>query len=543
MGSSLYLCTMFVQRKPNKSGSFSVIVKQKGKHSRANKVIKIIGTSSDEGELQELERKGWEYIDSLRGPLLPMDYHDPFEDGLEKFLSGISNAHIQVIGPELVYGQLYDRIGYGELDNDIFRHLVICRLFNPGSKLRTVEYLRRYLNVEYDVEAIYKFLDNLCYRKDKDCKKDDEGKPIKPEGEDMKARVERISYVWTKKKCGGAVSVVFYDMTTLHFEAAQEDDLRKTGFSKDGKHACPQIFLGLLVAPGGNPIGYEIYEGNIHEGKTLIPVIESLARKHGFDHPVVVADAGLLSKANIDELQKNGYEYRIGARVKNGSEAVKLSIIDMNLQYGDVKVIDKEGGIRLIVSKSEKRAKKDAHARKKGMERLEKRFNTGKLTKANINRRGYNKYLKMEGDVAITIDRDKYEADAVWDGVKGYVTNTTLPEKEVLENYSNLWFIERAFRMNKGDLRARPIFHRLHNRIEAHICICFTAYTIMLELERLLKEVKSEITIYRAGHLTKTMYQLNYQTPRTHRRKSLILQMDSEQKELYDIVSRKAAEK
>ena len=496
MGSSQYLCTMFVQRKPNKSGSFSVIVKQKGKHSRANKVIKIIGTSSDEGELQELERQGWEYIDSMRGPLLPMDYYDSFEEGLEEFLSGISNAHIQVIGPELIYGSLYDRIGYGELNNDMFRHLVICRLFNPGSKLRTVEYLRRYLNKDYGVEAIYKFLDDLCYRKDKDCKKHKDGKPIRPEGEDMKSQVERISYAWTKKKCGGIVSVVFYDMTTLYFEAAQEDDLRKTGFSKDGKHACPQIFLGLLVAPGGNPIGYEIYEGNIHEGKTLIPVIEALARKHGFDHPIVVADAGLLSKANIEELQKNGYEYIIGARVKNETDAVKQAIIGMNLQYGDVKVIDKGDGVRLVVSKSEKRAKNDARARKKGMERLEKRFNTGKLTKANINRRGYNKYLKMEGNVTIIIDRDKYEADAVWDGVKGHVTNTKLPEKDVLSNYSNLWFIERAFRMNKGDLRARPIFHRLHNRIEAHICICFTAYTIMLELERLLKEAKSEITIY-----------------------------------------------
>lgn len=542
MGSPQYLCTMFVHRKRNKSGSFSVIVKQKGRHSRANKVVKIIGTSSYEGELQELERRGWEYIDSLRGPLLPMDFHDPFEDGLEKFLSGISNTHIQVIGPELIYGSLYDRIGYGELHNDMFRHLVICRLFNPGSKLRTVEYLRRYLNKEYDVEAIYKFLDNLCYRKDKDCKKDSEGKPIKPDGEDMKAHVERISYAWTKKKCGGSVSVVFYDMTTLYFEAAQEDDLRKTGFSKDGKHACPQIFLGLLVAPGGTPIGYEIYEGNIHEGKTLIPVIEALAKKHGFDHPIVVADAGLLSKANSDELQKNGYEYIIGARVKNESDAVKQAITDMDLQYGDVKALDKGDGIRLVVSKSEKRAKKDAHARKKGMERLEKRFNTGKLTKANINRRGYNKYLKMDGDVTITIDKEKYEADAVWDGVKGHVTNTRLAEKDVLSNYSNLWFIERAFRMDKGDLRARPIFHRLHNRIEVHICICFTAYTIMLELERLLKQAKSEITIYQAGYLTKTMYQLNYQTPKTHRRKSVILQMDSEQQELYDIVSRNVPE-
>ena len=107
-----------------------------------------------------------------------------------------------------------------------------------------------------------------------------------------------------------------------------------------------------------------------------------------------------------------------------------------------------------------------------------------------------------------------------------------------MANYSNLWFIERAFRMNKGDLRARPIYHRLHNRTEAHICICFTAYTIMLELERLLKAAKSEITIYQAGHLTKTMYQLNYQMPRSKRMKSVILQMDSEQQELYDIICR-----
>lgn len=89
--------------------------------------------------------------------------------------------------------------------------------------------------------------------------------------------------------------------------------------------------------------------------------------------------------------------------------------------------------------------------------------------------------------MAVTIDMAKYEADAVWDRVKGFVTNTWLAEKKVLSSYSNLWSIERAFRMNKGDLRARPIYYRLHNRIEAHICICFTAYTIMLELERMLK--------------------------------------------------------
>ena len=107
---------------------------------------------------------------------------------------------------------------------------------------------------------------------------------------------------------------------------------------------------------------------------------------------------------------------------------------------------------------------------------------SGKLSKEHINNRGYNKYLKLSGEVNITIDYEKYEADSVWDGLKGYVTNTSLSRKKVIENYSQLWQIEKAFRISKTDLRIRPIYHRLKNRIEAHICICFTAYTIYKEL-------------------------------------------------------------
>ena len=69
--------------------------------------------------------------------------------------------------------------------------------------------------------------------------------------------------------------------------------------------------------------------------------------------------------------------------------------------------------------------------------------------------------------------------------------------------------------MNKTDLMIRPIYHRLKNRIEGHICICFTAYTIMLELERVLKKSKSEITFYQAQELTKNMYQLTCQLPKS----------------------------
>src|SRR5690606_38893523 len=114
---------------------------------------------------------------------------------------------------------------------------------------------------------------------------------------------------------------------------------------------------------------------------------------------------------------------------------------------------------------SDKRAKKDGHNRERGLQKLEKKVKSGKLTKSSINNRGYNKYLKIDGDVKISIDRTRYEADASWDGLKGYLTNTTLSKDEVIENYSHLWKIEKAFRISKHDLKIRPIYHRLQRRI------------------------------------------------------------------------------
>lgn len=302
-----------------------------------------------------------------------------------------------------------------------------------------------------------------------------------------------------------------------------------------------QAFLSADIpwpsgASGGNPIGYEIYEGNISEGHTMIPLLKKFASRFGFDKPVVVADAGLLSKANIDELTKDGYQYIIGARPKSEPDKIKDQILALGMKYGDVVEIKKEGDVRLVLSCTEKRAKKDAHNRQRGLARLQKRMTGGRLTKQNINNRGYNKYFKMEGEVTISINMEKYEADAAWDGIKGYVTNTTLTKDEVIANYGNLWFIERAFRMNKFDLAVRPIYHRLRNRIEGHICICFTAYTIMLELERILKAAKSDITIYRAQELVKNMYAITYTLPRSKQTKRVYLGMDEEQSELCRLV-------
>ena len=329
---------------------------------------------------------------------------------------------------------------------------------------------------------------------------------------------------------GGQVTVAFYDTSTLYFES-QEDDVRVPGYSKDGKNENPQVVLGLLVAAGGNPIGYELHKGNQYEGTTLLPIVKKLEKRFNLSHPIIVADAGLLSKKNIEQLEEEGYEYILGARIRSLSRADKETVLKLGLKDGWLKSMTIKDR-RYVISMSDKRAKKDARDREKGVKRLEKRFASGKITKESVNNRGYNRFLTLHGEATVTIDQDKIAEDARLDGLKGYVTNSKIRNKAVVENYRNLSFIERAFRMNKTDLAIRPIYHRLFNRIEAHVCICFTAYTVLLELERTLaktadkKNKKPGITIYRAKFLAESLYNIEYVNPYNGKKMSVMLRTD-----------------
>ena len=142
----------------------------------------------------------------------------------------------------------------------------------------------------------------------------------------------------------------------------------------------------------------------------------------------------------------------------------------------------------------------------------------------------------MTGEITISIDYRKYESDNIWDGLKGYRTNSKLSGKMILENYSQLWHIEKAFRISKTDLRIRPIYHRLRHRIEAHICIAFTAYSVYKELERVLQEAKSRLSPQKANEVTHNMYQITYSLPDSKHTKTRLLKMDEQQAELYKII-------
>lgn len=213
-------------------------------------------------------------------------------------------------------------------------------------------------------------------------------------------------------------------------------------------------------------------------------------------------------------------------------DLIKEKILGLELKDGESKIIDKQDSLRLIISHSDKRAKKDLYNRERGIEGLEKKIKTGKLTKSSINNRGYNKYLKMEGEINVTIDREKSELDKKWDGLKGYVTNTNLSAKDIMGNYAHLWKIEQAFRISKHDLKIRPIYHRLQRRIEAHITINYASYMIYKELERQLKVKGSYLSSEKAIEIAKTIYSIKVYIPSLKESITKTLIINDEQKYL-----------
>ena len=484
--SQAYICAMFVRKKRNKSGviSIQVIDKSSGKY----KLIKTIGSSDNEEEVNRLHEQGLEYVKHYQGQQ-SIDFSvNDFKNTVKQSIKNIA-----IDGINLLLGKIYTDIGFDQVKNELLRPLVLIRLSHPASKLKTSKHLKRYFSIDIKEDRIYRFLDTLY--------------------KDHKEELQEISFNHTKKVLEGVISVVFYDVTTIYFQIDDEDELRKRGFSKEGRHQNPQIVLGLLVGINGYPLAYEIHQGNKFEGHTMLPIIDAFKEKYGIDKLVVIADSGLLSSTNVKELQDKGYEFILGARIKNESKSVKDKILSLDFEDKTSEFIDKEDGLKLVVGYTESRAKKDKYNRERGLQKLEQRVKSGKLSKSSINNRGYNKYLKLEGDVNISIDHAKYNQDAVWDGLKGYLTNTDLSKEDIINNYGQLWKIENAFRVSKHDLKIRPIYHRLQQRIEAHITINFVAYKIYKELERQLKVKQAEFGCEQAIDIAKTIYGVEIKNP------------------------------
>ncbi|MDR1936924.1 MAG: IS1634 family transposase [Tannerellaceae bacterium] len=483
---------MFVRKKKNRSGSASVVVTDK--RNGTFKEVKTIGVSSEESEIEKLYQQGKTWISSYLGERDMFAEHTRKQEEkqvTERLLGNIEN--ILLNGTQLILNHVFKLVGFDKIDDEILKHLVISRICQPRSKVATVDYLKSYFDEDVELHKIYRYLDKLHGG--------------------QKDTVQQISVAHTRRILGGKIGLVFYDVTTLYFETDYADELRKTGFSKDGKHAQPQIVLGLLVSAGGYPLAYSIHEGNKYEGHTMLPVVGDFVKKFKLKDFVVVADSGLMNNENITLLETKQYKYIIGARIKNESKPITKWLLSLERGDGKFYEYQKTATSRLIAGYSENRAKKDHHNREKGIKRLEKEYKSGLITKDKVNKRGYNKFLEISDNIKATINYDKIREDECWDGWKGYITNTTMTAKTVYEQYGELWQVERAFRITKGTLELRPMFHFTKKRIEAHVCICFVAYKVYKEPERILKTGGINLSVDKVLDIARTITTLKIKLP------------------------------
>lgn len=456
--------------------------------------LKTIGVASDSAEIEALESKAREWIEHYTGQMsIDFDETEKIRSEYRKMLSNVDRTLLNM--PQTILNRIYDSIGFNSIEDIILRHLVVARVCQPMSKVATVEYLKSYFDEDIRLHNIYRYMDSLYGS--------------------QREKVQQISVAHTMKVLGGRIGLVFYDVTTLYFEAGPnpEDELRQAGFSKDGKTAESQIVLGLLVSEDGYPLSYSIFNGSQYEGRTMIPVIDDFVQRFSLTDFVVVADSGLMSAKNIALLETAGYKYIIGARIRSESQSVKDWILSIDRTDGHTEECRKSGTQRLIVSYSETRARKNAWNRDKGLERLRKAYAKGTLTKENVNRRGYNKFLDISKDITVSINEGKIQEDMLWDGLKGYLTNTDLPMEEVISQYHGLWVVERAFRIGKGTLEMRPVFHFTEKRIEAHICICFAAYKVYKELERVIRSIGLGMSVDKVLSIAKTITTIRLRLP------------------------------
>ena len=163
------------------------------KQTENTKSLETIGSSFDEQDIELLVLQAKQEIERIKSQAgLFISESDLL---VESIFQGLSNASVKTVGPEIVFGSIYDKIGFGVLREELFRHLIIARLAYPLSKLKTVDYLYRYQGIHFDIDAVYRFLDKLNNK--------------------LKSQVEQIAFAHTLKILHGKASIVFYDMTTL----------------------------------------------------------------------------------------------------------------------------------------------------------------------------------------------------------------------------------------------------------------------------------------------------------------------------------------
>jgi transposase len=412
------------------------------------------------------------------------------------------------IGPALVFERLWRELGIAEVIRSVAAHrkfgfeveravflTVLHRLMDPGSD-RAAEKWKQDFRIdgaeEIELHQLYRAMGWL-------------GQPtgaVSHSGipelgvRTTKDRIEELLFA-RRRDLFSALSVLFFDTTSIYFEGEGGESLGQRGHSKDSRPDLKQMIVGAALDERGHPVACEIFPGNATDVKLFFPVIKALQSRFDAGSFCVVADRGMISRGTVQALEApgSGIDYILGCRMRRNKE-VRDEVLGADedlvqevyferetsrdplvLELKEVHIEDR----RYVVCFNPEQATKDAADRQAIVESLKEKLKQG--DKALVGNKGYRKYLKREGERgAFRIDEEKLAKEARYDGLWVLRTNTTLSIDQVAFQYKQLWMVEQAFRAVKSVLETRPIYHKCDDTIRGHVFCSFLALMLMKEL-------------------------------------------------------------
>ena len=387
-------------------------------------------------------------------------------------------------GPSLVFGRLWELLGipkiienlksHQKLEYDVERAIfvsVLQRLISPGSDLAGLKWLSDILMPDQEkisLHHLYRSMDFLSEHKEE---------------------IERALFNRGRTLFDTQIDLVLFDTTTVYFEGEGPDEFAQYGYSKDHRPDRKQILVGVAMSRCGYPLSCEFWPGNTSDQKTVGRIIRIMKRRFSLERVIFVADRGMVSEANIKEIERNGFDYILGVRMRNAKhignklifDKFSFEVVKENLHVKEVRV----GEDRLIVCFNPEQAEKDKRRREAILSKLKEKLQKG--PKQLVGNRGYARFLKLDKD-ALVIDPEKVEQDSIFDGKYILTTNTELSAKDVALSYKGLWQVERGFRNLKSALEVRPVYHWKESRVKGHVFASFLSLVLMTAIERKLEK-------------------------------------------------------
>ncbi|HEY6685776.1 MAG TPA: IS1634 family transposase [Propionibacteriaceae bacterium] len=348
--------------------------------------------------------------------------------------------------------------------DEVFQALVLARVIEPVSKLDTIRVLDEIGIAAPSYRTIVRRLPGYA---------SDEWR-------------QRLAQACAAHVGLGPATLVIYDVTTLYFETDDGDGFREPGFSKE-RRLEPQITVGLLTDARGFPLQVHAFEGNTAETKTILPVLEAFMAAYRLPEVTVVADAGMLSEANLAAIEDAGLRFIVGARIPE----VPYQIAEWRRRHPDQPISDGQIFTQpsIMGGKADPRRRMifyqyQADRARRTLKGIDQQIVKAEKAVAGQTPVKRNRFVQLTSATK-TINRDLEAKARALAGLKGYVTNLEAPTPEfVMGAYHQLWQIEKSFRMSKTDLRARPIYHHKRDSIEAHLTVVMAALAVSRMVER-----------------------------------------------------------